>query len=420
MKEGGAGKRILIASIHFTPELTGIGVYSGELAEWLASNGYQVHVVCASPFYPAWRPLAGFRNRYRRSSKDGLTVLRSPLYIPTKLSAARRMLHLFSFALTSLPLLLSQIVWQPAIVISVVPTYAVAPIAWLVARLCGAKCIVHVQDFEVDAAFRITGAPSGLLQRIVLRLESWLLRRFDLVSTISKKMRSGLIDKGAIADRTILFRNWVDLDRIYPLPDTGAARADFGIPQEAIVCLYSGNMGRKQGIETLAEVALKLQHRSDILFMFCGDGEMRKMLEQETIGLPNVRFLPLQPVERLNSLLNCADIHLLPQRRAAADLVLPSKLGGILASARPVVAGADAGTELAEMVADCGLVVPPEDPEAFADAVTRLANNPELRGRLGQSGRIRAEEQLSKRSIIAGFVNTIIGAESESSTTTQP
>lgn len=412
MKRATGVSRILLVSIHNSPELTGVGVYTGELANWLVRNGHKVHVVSASPFYPAWRPVGGLKNRYRITSEGGLTIFRAPLYIPGKLSTARRMLHLLSFALSSAPLLLAQVFWRPHVAIAVVPTYASAPLTWLVAKFCGARSVVHVQDFEVDAAFRITGNQSstGRLQKLALRGESWLLRRFDIISTISARMLTGLIAKGAPVERTVLFRNWVDLDHIYPLSGSPAIRKELDIPPDAVVCLYSGNMGRKQGIDLLGELAARLRERKDIVFLFCGDGEMRPKLEADTAGLPNVRLIPLQPVERLNQLLNCADIHLLPQRRAAADLVLPSKLGGILASARPVVAGADPGTELADMIEGCGLVVPPEDAEAFAAALLKLADAPQLRQALGQKGRVRAGEKLSKQGIIGEFVSAVLGA----------
>ena len=86
-------------------------------------------------------------------------------------------------------------------------------------------------------------------------------------------------------------------------------------------------------------------------------------------------FLPLQPVERLNALLNLADIHVLPQRSDAADLVMPSKLTGMLASGRAVIVTAHKGTELAEVVGDIGCIVPPEDPFALSNAILRMTKD---------------------------------------------
>src|SRR5207244_12886087 len=138
------------------------------------------------------------------------------------------------------------------------------------------------------------------------------------------------------------------------------------------VTLYSGSMGAKQGIEQLIEAARLLAGRPAIRIVICGDGAGLDKLKTMARDLPNVRFLPLQPPERLNALLNLADIHVLPQKPSVADLVMPSKLLGMLASGRPVVVTARQGSELAAVVGQCGVVVPPENPSALAAAIAAL------------------------------------------------
>lgn len=119
--------------------------------------------------------------------------------------------------------------------------------------------------------------------------------------------------------------------------------------------------------------------------------------------LANVRFLDLQPVDRLGDLLGLADIHLLPQRADAADLVMPSKLTGMLSSGRPVVAGARAETELGKVASECGIAVPPDDAKAFAAAVVSLASQPELRSELGRHARAYAETRFDRDAVLAQF-----------------
>jgi colanic acid biosynthesis glycosyl transferase WcaI len=165
-------------------------------------------------------------------------------------------------------------------------------------------------------------------------------------------------------------------------------------------------MGEKQGLEILAEVAcLCATHTAlDIVFVFGGiQGAGRAKLTAQCNGLPNVRFIGLQPPEKMPNFLSMADIHLLPQRADAADLVMPSKLTGMLASARPVVATAHQGTELATVVNLCGLVVPPEDPVAMANAVQQLAADPALRQRLGAAGFRHAQEHMETNVVLTRF-----------------
>ena len=212
--------------------------------------------------------------------------------------------------------------------------------------------------------------------------------------------------------------NWVNIaDFALPAPEGVAAyRRELNIPDGAVVALYSGNMGGKQGLELLAEVAnifaagsLPLLGGVQLVFVFCGNGAGRADLVAGCEGLDNVRFMDLQPVERLPDLLATADIHLLPQRADAADLVMPSKLTGMLASARPVVATADLGTELANVVQNCGLVVPPADHHAMAHAIYTLAQDAELCERLGAAGFLYAQENLDKDAVLDKFESDLLG-----------
>jgi colanic acid biosynthesis glycosyl transferase WcaI len=195
--------------------------------------------------------------------------------------------------------------------------------------------------------------------------------------------------------------NWVDTVTILPLPQMSPLRAELGIAAGEIVALYSGTMARKQGLEMLAEAAGRLAEHGRLRFVFCGEGPGKPGLATLTAHLANVRWVPLQPFARLNDLLNLADIHLLPQKAGAADLVMPSKLTGMLASGRPVVATARPGTQLADAVEGRGIVVEPGDASAFARAIEKLAEDRGLRERLGRNARDYAISELKKENILS-------------------
>ena len=316
------------------------------------------------------------------------------------------MLHLASFALSSLPVMLRQLLWLPDAVWVVEPPLFCAPTAWAVARLSGARAWLHISDYEVDAAFDLGLLKGKTLKRVVLAAEHWLMRRFDVVSTVSQRMLERARSKGVDAERLVVFPNWVDVSA-FMSANGQAYREELGIPPDAVVALYSGNMGRKQGLEIMAQVAkscAEQRHGRDRLwFVFCGNGVGRADLMAECTGIPNVCFMDLQPAARLPDLLAMADIHLMPQRAGAADLVMPSKLTGMLASARPAVATALAGSELANVVQLCGIVVPPEDPAAMTSAVLELAANRAWREQLGQTGRQYAMHHIDRESILQRF-----------------
>jgi len=411
--------RILVYGLNYTPELTGIGKYTGEMAAWLAQRGHDVRVVTAPPYYPAWRIRDDYRGAlYRTERIAGQPVVyRTPLYVPERPTGLKRMAHLCSFMLGSIPVMLREMFRRPQLVFTVEPTFFGAPLALFVAKTAGAACWLHVQDFEVDAAFDLGLLPAeGPVHDLALRLENYFTLAFDRVSSISIKMVERACAKGVAAERAVLFPNWVDIDAIHPLDPAAISQNSIRrelsahVPdiENKIVLLYSGNMGAKQGLELLAPLAEAfapggMHYDPRVHFIFCGDGAFRPQLEALVAHFPNVTLLPLQPLGRLNDLLNAADIHLLPQRAGAADLVMPSRLTGMLASGRPVIATADPATQVALVVEGRGLVVPAEDSAALHAAVSRLVDDEEQRLSLGRAARDYAVECLGKQQVLERF-----------------
>jgi len=415
--------KILINGINFWPELTGIGKYTGEMAEWLAARGHEVRVVTAPPYYPMWRIGEGYAAwRYAieeldlprtpalsRGGRGSIRIYRCPLWVPQRPSGIKRVLHNLSFAVSSLPVVLWQgLFWRPDVVWVVAPSLLSGSGGWLAARLGATSAWLHIQDFEVDIAFDLGLLRAVWLKRSVLKAERFLMRRFDRVSTISERMLDRLIVKGVDVSRCVLFPNWANTDAIFPLPTQSSMRKELGISEDTVVVLYSGNMGKKQGLEIMVEVAQTLSGHKDIVFILCGDGVVRIQLMKLAEGFPNILFLPLQPVERLNELLNLANIHLLLQRADAADLVFPSKLTGMMASGRPIVATTHPNTEIARIVQNHGLIVPPGDGAALATAILHLAGHSEERVMLGQAARSFAVRQWACDQVLERFEKRLL------------
>jgi colanic acid biosynthesis glycosyl transferase WcaI len=400
--------RILLHGINYSPELTGIGKYSGEMAEWLAARGHRVRVVTAPPYYPAWRVRTDYRAwSYKTepgNGPDDVRVYRCPIYVPRRPSGNTRLLHLGSFMLSSLPIMLSQAQWRPDVVLTVEPTLLSSVAGVTTARLAEAVAWLHVQDFEVDAAFGLGLLPGeGRAHRLAEMLDRRTMCLFDHISTVSEKMMQRLPEKGVPIEKTVMFPNWVDTDVIAPLPGVSRLRQQLGLGPERVVLMYAGNMGMKQGLELLPLLAQEFAHDPRIHFVFCGDGAYHAQLAGMVRGAANVTMLPLQPFDRLNDLLNAADIHLLPQRPDAADLVMPSKLTGMLASGRPVIATAAPGTQVALALGSCGIAVPPLDNSALFAAVRTLADEPQMRHALGVAARAHAVEHLGRERVLERF-----------------
>jgi len=397
--------RILIVGLNFYPEPTGIGKYTGELAAFLGSRGHEVHVITTPPYYPHWRVQMGYHaGRYRRQTWRNVDIWRCPVWVPSRPTGFTRLIHIATFVLSSLPVLAGQVGWKPDVIVCVAPALANAPFVLALARVCRSKTWLHLQDFELDIAHNLGLFPAWKpMLALVAWIERTLLNQFGRISTIAKAMSARLHAKGLDWEKIVLLPNWVDTGRIYPLNSNNPIRADLDLPPDHLVVLYAGAMGRKQGLDTLLEAARFLEGQPCIQFVLCGDGVARSGLEAAADDLPNVRFLPVQPADKLNQLLNAADIHVLIQKAEAADLVMPSKLSGMLASGRPVIATARRDTEVGRVVSQVGVLVPPEDPEALALEISSLARSPARRRKLGKKGRAYILENWDASLILRRF-----------------
>ena len=408
--------RILILGINYAPELISSAVYTTGLAERMAQEGHEVEVVSALPYFPAWRVFEGWRGiRWRRETPlPRLRVTHCPLYVPSTPSGARRILHHASFALSAFPVAVwSALRRPPDLVFVVAPSMVSAPVGALAAWISGAKSWLHIQDFEVEAAFATGLLPEkSQIGRLAVAFEAWVLRRFDRISSISGPMVAKLQSKGVPARNTYELRNWDNLGRIKPLATPSPLRRELGIVTP-FVALYSGNLANKQGLEILPEMARLLSHRDDLTFVICGDGPLRAQLMEASANLPNMRFFPLQPIEKLNDLMGLADIHLLPQIAGAADLMLPSKLTNILASGRPVLATAEPDTSLWAEVTGAGLLTTPGDSVAAEAGLETLLNDAELRSALGAEARRRALERWDMVAILERLQREFIDMRQE-------
>ncbi|WP_121115126.1 WcaI family glycosyltransferase [Croceibacterium ferulae] len=392
--------RILILGLNYAPEPVGIGPYTRGLAEGLVERGHAVSVIAGKPYYPQWRPYAGQAKGITTAVENGVTVTRVPHYIPATPSAARRLLHHASFAASALRPDAQVAGAAPDLVFTIAPSLMSVPVAALAAYRARAPLWLHVQDFEVEAAFA-TGlvGKGGRLRSGALAAEERILRMADHASSISPQMCAKLVDKGLAPEQVYQLRNWSTTQFDFASSDSAAYRSRWNLGDRK-VALYSGNIANKQGLDVVIEAARLLRNRTDIAFVICGEGPNRANLQAQADGLDNVQFHDLQPAEQMGSFLSLASVQLLPQIMGAADLVLPSKLTNMLASGRPVLATAEPGTGLYAEVEGCGTLTPPGDPAGMAEGLVRLIDDPDGSARYGDAARRRAQERWSKDSIL--------------------
>lgn len=190
--------KILVYGINYSPELTGIGKYTGEMVEWLAAQGHEVRVITAPPYYPQWQVGENYSAPALQTRRGAATAWRCPLYVPKQPSTLKRLLHLGSFAVSSFFPLMAQRRWKPDRIIGVVPTLFCTPGMRLLAKLSGARTVLHIQDYEVDAMLGLGLAgkgKGGKVAQLATAFERSGLHNVDNVSTISRSMMNKAIEK---------------------------------------------------------------------------------------------------------------------------------------------------------------------------------------------------------------------------------
>ena len=395
--------KIIIYGINYAPEEVGIGKYSSELAEWLALNGNDIKVVTACSYYPNWQVKT---NKYYRETINLVDVYRCPIWVPKKPSGLKRLIHLASFALTSFPIIFSLTKYKADVIILVAPSLFCAPGTIIFKSLSNkTKNWIHIQDYELDAAFELGLLKGKSLRNIALYLERKMLARFDRISTISHSMYNFALGKNLKKEKLILFPNWVDTKLIInqksEKDQENPYLKELKIKKSDLVIMYSGTMSEKQGLNILPTIIKHFKKVPDIYWLLAGEGPFKDYLIEKLRDQENTKILPLQPKEKFNDWINLADIHLLPQRKGADGLVLPSKVLAILASGKPFVTSSSKNSDLGKIAEKAGIRVIPENANEFIGAIEKLVENKELRSKLGEKGRKLAKSLFEKEKILS-------------------
>lgn len=382
--------RVLILHPHYWPEIAATAQLLTDLAEDLVREGHHVHVVAGQPSYREHTAQLPPHEVHR-----GVTITRVPTYRPRERQGARRVAHYVSYFASSLvPALAGDA--DVMLVLSPPPLLCGVTGAFT-HRVSGVPFVYVVEDVYPELGKELGALRSGLGYRGLARLARGIHREADAIVAISDDIGARLVAHGVDPGRLEVVHNWADTDAIVPASRDTTLRRELGLGDRFVV-LYAGNVSRTLGLGALVEASRRVAHLP-ITVLVCGEGDARPALERAARDVPHVRFVPSQPRARLGELLASADVGLVTTRRAERGLRFPSKLFGVMAAARPVLASTDE-PELAAIVrdADAGMVVPAEDAEALADAMTRLfTTSLEARTAMGARGRAIAEARFSRR-----------------------
>ncbi|NHZ85125.1 MAG: WcaI family glycosyltransferase [Planctomycetia bacterium] len=403
--------KILIYGLHFKPDLIGIGKYTGEMTDWLFNHGHEIRVISAPHFYPEWK-LKRYIFWYKKENNTYL-IWRCPIYVPSQPKGFTRLLHLLSFALSSFPILIKNLLWKPDYIISIEPPFFITPFAILYSKLTKSKSILHVQDLEIDAAYSLNILKKGFFYKIIKNIEKSILNRFDIISTISPMMKKQIVQKNIHQDKIYVLPNWADIEKIHPAINNQHLRYRLAIKPMQRIILYSGNIGEKQNLQSVINIAEKIQaDDNNCIFLIVGDGASKKRLVEDAKkrNIKNIIFLPLQPTKDLGALLTMADIHLITQDKNISDYVLPSKLTNILSAGGVSIISANPETQLSQLVNKhrLGYLIKPNSESELYAAVNYLLLNKPQHSIISTNARKYAEKFLSKDKILSDFENNVL------------
>ena len=404
--------KFMLHSLNYSPELTGIGKYNGEMCAEFVKRNMCVTAVVAPPYYPEWNVHAGYKKfLYQSKTEHGVKVTRCPLYVPKKVTTLKRLIHLASFATSSAMALLSKLFEKPDVVMLVQPTLFCAPFTLMYAKLTGAKSIMHIQDYELDAMFGLgllgdENAEQGNIAKFAKKIERWLTGQFDAISTISYSMIENAKAKGISEEKIIFFPNWSDTQFVTPSTCGATLKKEWGFEENDKIILYAGNIGKKQGLEIVLAVAKHYIADKSIKFVLVGDGVHLTSLQNQArkLQLENVYFKPLLPWARVPEMLALADVHLVVQNKGVADALLPSKLTNILSAGGHALVTAEQNTELGKLAVkhpSIYTLVEPENIPAFILGLDSLLTMNSKKH--NEIARKFAEQHLAKDMILTKF-----------------
>lgn len=409
--------RILHLGINYWPDETGIAPINTIRCEHLAQRGHQVVALTGFPYYPQWRIPLEYRHRFRlREKRNGVTVIRSWMYVPARATSLKRVLHEGSFSLSALLSGISR--WRPDVIVAVSPPLALAISARVLSQLWRVRYVLHVEDLQPDAAVELGMIRSKRLLRVLYALERTAYRGAACMTTLNESMADRIRAKGVAGGKVAVVPHGTDPDLFKVRQDSDGTRFRRAHGLEGkFVIVHAGNMGAKQALGVMLDAASLSRRFPEITYLLVGDGATRATLMRCAAdrNLSNVRFLNPLPRTDFHDLLAAADLSLVTQRRAVADVFFPSKVETLMAAGQPILASVDPESEVARVLRDSGAgeVVEPENFRALLDAILALRHERSRLAAMGLNGQAYARAHWDRRRALELMESTLADVRRE-------
>jgi colanic acid biosynthesis glycosyl transferase WcaI len=377
--------RILLLNLYYPPDSSATAKMAETVVKVLAAEN-QVTILCGRPSYD---PVARRSWRLYRTEPSGpVRVVRVGSTDFPRVEMKRRVLNYLTYTVLVIPRALC----TPcdAVLAMTDPPFA-GIIGAMLAMLKRKPYFYNIRDMYPDMAVGGSIVEPGLLARVWERLHRWALRRTTKVIVLGEDMRNRILGKGVRAERIEIVRDGAELVRAGSAePDPDVIRAIRG--DLRFVLLHAGNLGFYGAWSNVVAAARKLRE-DGIGLVFVGEGAQRKEIEGLAAGAANIRFLPFFPAGKVSSVLAAGDAHLITVKRGLEGVVVPSKMYGILAAGKPIVAVAPRETDAVALGERLGFGVgaDPDRPEEIASVVRDLAAEPERIAKMSAAARQAAK-----------------------------
>jgi colanic acid biosynthesis glycosyl transferase WcaI len=380
--------RILLLNLYFPPDTSATAKMAHGVVEAL-SISHCVTVLCGRPSYDpterrAWRPyqteIAGLARIIRAGSTD----------FP-RFKMKKRVVNYLSYVALAIPR--SLFVTCDVVVAMTDPPFQ-GIVGAIVALLKRKPYAYNIRDMYPDMAVGGSIVEPGILARIWEKLHRWALRRATCVIVLGEDMRARIVSKGVDPRRVLIVRDGTEIlppNTPLPLLDPEVVRAIRG--SSSFVLVHAGNLGFYGAWNTLVTAARNLRNEG-VGLVFVGDGAQRAQIEAAAVDSRNVRFLDFFPASKIPSVLAAADAHVITVKRGLEGVVVPSKMYGILAAGKPIVAVAPKETDAVSLGIQRGFAVAadPDRPAEVVSAVRALASDPHRLKAMGLAARAAAPD----------------------------
>ena len=402
---------LLLLSLNYYPDQLGNAPILIGIAEGLVARGHRVSVVCAFPHHETGQVDAQYRGRLTLSEERNGVQIHRAFIAPDSGGVRGKAVNYLSFSATSLWAALRK-VRDVDVIFTPSPPITLGLVDIVLRARYRAPYIYNLQDLFPEAAVRLGVLTNPLVIRGFELIERQVLTRADHLAVICEGFKTHSVALGVSSDRVTVIPNFTDTELITPQP-TSAYRDEWGIADDEVVILFSGRMGYSQALDDVVKAWALLRDEAEALklrLVLVGDGQARASIIEALAGDPRVTLAPTQPRERLSALLASADIGIAPLRAGMSSTSVPSKILGLMAAGRAVLAQSEQGTDTALLIeeAGCGLISPPEDPATFADRIRTLTLGPRERHAMGRAGREAVTARYSESAVVDAYETLLL------------